>query len=230
MSKKYKVNNIYKIYDFLKSFAKEQNYKSNGLKARFKDYEGQIVDIYNNGTVYLPNEKSEDLIQEIEYIIEQKPKTNKKREIIKNEVKVIDSKMLKGYTAYIDGSFKNGMSSYAFLILKDGQIIEEKTEKLPVGHFNKHRNVYGEIMGIVKLVEWFEKNNINEFKIGFDYSGLEKWAKGEWKANNELTKFYSDFMKKKNVKITWVKIPSHSNVDIFNDIVDQNAKKIISEN
>ncbi|MGM0641358.1 MAG: hypothetical protein ACQESN_08055 [Thermotogota bacterium] len=230
MSKKYKTNDIDKVYDFLKSFAKELDYSSKGLKARFKDNEGQIVDIYKNGTVYLPNEKSEDLIQEIEFVIDQKPKTYKKTKKDKNNQKVIDKTMLKDYAAYIDGSFKNGMSSYSFLILKDGKIIEEQTEKLPVGHFNKHRNVYGEIMGIIKLVEWFEKNDIKDFKIGFDYSGLEKWAKGEWKANNELTKFYSEFMKKKDLNITWLKIPSHSNVDIYNDRVDQNAKSIINMN
>lgn len=229
MSRKYKTNNIEKIYDFLKSFSEEQDYHSNGLKARFKDDNGQIVDLYNNGTVYLPNEKSNYLIEELNFIIEQKQKI-KSLNNKNTKLKVISERMLQGYTAYIDGSFKNGMSSFSFLILKDGKIIEEITEKLPVGHYNKHRNVYGEIMGIIKLVEWFEKNNINEFKIGFDYSGLEKWAKGEWKSNNDLTKFYSNFMKKKNLKIEWVKIPSHSNVDIYNDKVDQNAKNIINEN
>lgn len=54
------------------------------------------------------------------------------------------------------------------------------------------------------------------------------WATNKWSANNEMTQMYKDKMEKyrKEIKITFNKIKSHSN-DKYNDIADLLAKKAI---
>ena len=62
--------------------------------------------------------------------------------------------------------------------------------------------------------------------IYHDYQGISSWANDEWKANNDLTKSYKDFIKnaRKNLEIGFVKVKGHSN-DKYNDWADRLAKK-----
>ena len=72
--------------------------------------------------------------------------------------------------------------------------------------------VAGEIKAVTEAVRWCGENDVNEVVIYYDYKGLEKWAKGQWKTRKNVSRNYADFMRKDNIKIHWVKIKSHTGI------------------
>jgi len=87
-----------------------------------------------------------------------------------------------------------------------------------------HRNVAGEIFGILKALEWCQEQGIVEVTIYFDYQGLESWATGAWRAKLPFTQLYAQTVKASGITIHWIKVKAHSGIP-ENDIVDQLAKE-----
>jgi len=87
-----------------------------------------------------------------------------------------------------------------------------------------HLNAAGEVQAVIEACQWMAKQKIPEFSIHFDYNGLEKWAKNEWKANSDLTRGYKDFFTSYPGRITWIKAKGHSG-NHFNELADQLAGK-----
>ena len=131
-------------------------------------------------------------------------------------------------TAYVDGSFNPEINRYAYgcvLIKEDGSIDEisgcgNDPEAL------KQRNVSGEMIASMLSVQYALKNNYDCVDIYYDYSGIECWVTGAWKAKNELTKSYRDWMndKRKRIKISFFKVEAHTNVK-YNELADKLAKQ-----
>ena len=91
------------------------------------------------------------------------------------------------------------------------------------------RNVAGELFATGMAAKWALDNGYKDITLHHDYSGISAWAKGEWKAKQEGTinyKNYIDSLKDKIV-IRFVKVKSHSG-DLYNDMADKLAKKSIS--
>lgn len=135
-----------------------------------------------------------------------------------------------GLTVYVDGSFslEKKNFSYGLVAIENGEVIYEDNG---VGFDEKAiplRNVSGEVLGAMKAVEYAIKNNHKMVTIVFDYQGIESWALGTWKRNNEITSSYHDFMKEKmkEIKISFKKVKGHSG-DKFNDRVDALAKEAL---
>ena len=65
--------------------------------------------------------------------------------------------------------------------------------------------------------------------ICYDYSGIEMWATGEWKTNNELTMKYARAMQEwgEKISIMFQKVAAHTGVE-YNEAVDQLAKFAVS--
>ena len=134
--------------------------------------------------------------------------------------------------AYVDGSFQKELGRYSFgcvLILPDGNIVRESgngnnPESLEL------RNVTGEMLGAMFAVKWCEVNQYLAVKICYDYMGIEMWATGGWKTNNDLTKKYAAFMKAsgKRIQITFQKIAAHTG-DKYNEEADKLAKAALTE-
>lgn len=134
--------------------------------------------------------------------------------------------------AYVDGSYDHSLGKYAFgciIITPNGEIIKESgngdnPESVAL------RNVAGEMLGAMYAVQWCVKNGYESIDIRYDYTGIEMWATGSWKAKNSLTQKYADFMKNnaKNVQITFKKIEAHSG-DKYNEEADQLAKIALVE-
>lgn len=130
-------------------------------------------------------------------------------------------------TAYVDGSFSAKLGRYAFgcvIITPDGRIVRES------GNGNNPesaalRNVTGEMLGAMSAVKWCAKNGYSAIRIYYDYSGIEKWVTGEWKAKNILTQKYAAFMRKHREKllISFQKVAAHTG-DKYNEEADQLAK------
>lgn len=151
-----------------------------------------------------------------------------------NDISLVDSQELKEnqVIAYVDGSFDESIGKYAFgciLILPNGEIVRESgngdnPESIAL------RNVTGEMLGAMYAVKWSIVNRYSSVKICYDYSGIEMWAVGQWKAKNELTKKYADFMKdnSKNIEISFQKIAAHTG-NKYNEEADKLAKTALTE-
>ena len=92
----------------------------------------------------------------------------------------------------------------------------------------KKRKVAGEIEGVKQATLWAIENQKKKIKIFYDYTGIEKWAIREWKAKNEITQEYVDFIDEKlkliNIEFEYTK--AHEGI-IYNEKVDELAKKAL---
>lgn len=133
-------------------------------------------------------------------------------------------------TAYVDGSFDPSIGKYAFgciLLTPDGKIIRESgngqdPESLAI------RNVAGEMLGAMYAVQWAINHGYPSLTIYYDYEGIAKWAKGDWKAKNKRTQQYAEFMngKRSYIQLSFQKVKAHSG-DHYNEEVDKLAKSAL---
>ena len=129
--------------------------------------------------------------------------------------------------AYVDGSFEVSLGRYSYgcvILTPEGEIIRESG-----GGNNPEsaalRNVTGEMLGAMFAVQWCIKQGYQAVDIRYDYMGIEMWATGGWKAKNELTQKYAEYMQRNSqrVKITFKKIAAHTG-NKYNEEADQLAK------
>ena len=128
-----------------------------------------------------------------------------------------------GYHAYTDGSYLDGAIGYGVVILKDGEPIAELSGPVEEEQLQGMRQVGGELLAFYKAVDWCQENHVQDVAVFYDYEGIEKWATGEWKANNPATQAYVKSMRDCPIAIRWQKVDSHSG-DRWNDRADQLAK------
>jgi len=134
----------------------------------------------------------------------------------------------KKLVAYVDGSFNPSVNKFAYgcvLIREDGSI-EEICGSGTDPEALKQRNVSGEMVASMLAVKYALKFGYSSIDIYYDYSGIECWVTGAWKAKNELTKSYRDWMndKRKKLDIRFYKVEAHSNVK-YNEQADKLAKR-----
>lgn len=127
------------------------------------------------------------------------------------------------YHAYVDGSFIDGHVGYGAVILKNGEVVKEIYGRVKSEDALSARQVGGEIQAVIEALKWCEKNNINEIAIFYDFLNIERWATGEYRTNTPITMAYKEFIDKCKVKITWVKVESHTGIEL-NDRADELAK------
>lgn len=135
-------------------------------------------------------------------------------------------------TAYVDGSYNDSIKKYAFgcvFLMPDNRIF------LAFGNGNneeslKQRNVSGEMLGAMYAVVCAIKSGFKSIDIYYDYSGIEMWATGGWKAKNELTQKYAASMRKwgEAIHIRFHKVEGHSGVK-YNELADKTAKRGLEE-
>ena len=134
--------------------------------------------------------------------------------------------------AYVDGSFDVSVGRYGFgcvLILPDGKITERCGSNINPDSA-KLRNVTGEMLGAMYAVKWAILHGFEQIHICYDYSGIEYWATGAWKAKNDLTKKYASSMRSwfEKIEISFEKISAHTG-EQYNEAADRLAKKAIAE-
>lgn len=134
--------------------------------------------------------------------------------------------------AYVDGSFDKAIGRYSFgcvILTPEGDVIREfgngdNPDSLAL------RNVTGEMLGAMFAVQWCMVNGYPAVNICYDYSGVEMWVTGAWKAKNELTQKYAAYMQKngKAINISFTKIAAHTG-DYYNEEADKLAKRGLTE-
>jgi len=127
--------------------------------------------------------------------------------------------------AYVDGSYLRGIQGYGLVILEKEEIVYKKYGALISPALKRYRNVAPEIKAVLEVLKWAKENSIKGIKICYDYTGLEKWATGEWKAKNNLSKHYQDSVNQSGINIHWQKVKAHSD-NYWNEYVDRLARGV----
>jgi ribonuclease H-related protein len=128
--------------------------------------------------------------------------------------------------AYVDGSYKDGKTSWAAVIVKNGELQTEFSGLLDEQTVAGTRQVAGEVKAVEEVLTWCKNQKISSIKIFYDYMGIECWAKGTWKANLPLTQAYRDFVRSSGIRVEWVKVKSHSGIK-YNEQVDKLARRLV---
>lgn len=134
-------------------------------------------------------------------------------------------------TIYVDGSFDadNGVYGYGCVVLLPDGTVEKFYGAANNSAPARLRNVAGEMLAAMYAVRYAMKHGYQSVKICYDYAGIESWATGVWKTNNELTAKYANAMKKwsRDIEISFCKVAAHTNVK-YNELADQLAKYGVS--
>lgn len=134
-----------------------------------------------------------------------------------------------GPYAYVDGSFNTATNTYGF----GGFLAIGEREYVLQGSGNDPeraamRNVAGEIDGCMAAIKKAIELRIPKLSIYYDYQGIESWATGTWKAKNNWTRAYRDYMNEamKIINIEFVKVAGHTGIE-GNERADKLAKAAV---
>ena len=124
---------------------------------------------------------------------------------------------------YVDGSYKNGIYSYACIIVNLNKDIIYKESGVERNKYSsKMHSTAGEIVAVIKAMNYCIKKNYKAI-IHFDYDGIAAIFNNAYKINKEHFKSYKDFMMKNKDRVFGlVKVKSHNN-NYFNDYVHNMA-------
>jgi len=128
--------------------------------------------------------------------------------------------------AYVDGSHRNEKVGWGAVILKGETLYGEFCGVLEEDEVQGTRQVAGELMAVREVLFWCKEQKVTELSIYYDYKGVEEWVTGGWKAKKEITQNYRDYVRASGIKITWVKVKSHSG-DYYNDMADRLASTML---
>ena len=128
--------------------------------------------------------------------------------------------------SYVDGSYYNGVYGYGgFVEDENGQrhLLQGKGSN---DIYSEMHNVAGELAGAIAAIKFAMEQGYKHLTIYYDYSGIEAWATGEWKAYKKGTIEYQNFVRQCPVKLYFKKVKGHSGVS-GNELADQMAKKAV---
>lgn len=126
------------------------------------------------------------------------------------------------YQAYVDGSYLEGHVGYGAVLLRGAIVVQEFSGA--VTEHTESRQVAGELVATMTVLDYCAQHDIGEVEIFYDYKGIEQWATGGWKTNKPLTQRYAAAVKQSPVKVRWRKVKSHSG-NAWNDRADELAKQ-----
>lgn len=137
---------------------------------------------------------------------------------------------LTGLQGFVDGSCYRGKASFAWALVVNNDLVAHNCGLISSNEAKSSWNVAAEIRAVTDLVEFLVERSLTRVEIFYDYLGLEKWAKGEWKAKKPITQEYQEAIKKsrKHLAIEWYKVKSHSG-NRWNDFVDNLAGSLVHE-
>lgn len=138
--------------------------------------------------------------------------------------------VLDGLIAYVDGSYdkRTKRAGFGAVLIDNNEVIKEASEETNIDPEDNLWNVTAEIEGVLFAVNYAIDNGYEKIHVYYDYAGLEKWAKKEWRANKKTTKRYQDTMEElmKQIQVDFIKVAAHTG-DFYNERADDLAKQAI---
>lgn len=135
-----------------------------------------------------------------------------------------NSLLLYGLHIFVDGCYsdKKKVASYGYVAVKDNNIIQEASGIMD--KYTETRNIAGELKATVEAINWAIKQGYSKVYIHYDYEGIEKWATGEWKAKNNISRLYIDYIAriKDTIILSFIKVKC----SIFNEMANNLAAKV----
>ncbi|QQK07380.1 viroplasmin family protein [Miniphocaeibacter halophilus] len=190
--------------------------KTPGIYFNWDDCKKQVIGF--KGAIYKKFENIEDAKG---FILEEKEVSPK--EITENIISEDEA------IAFVDGSYNVKSKECGFgavLFTKKGketffQVVENK-------NYSEYRNVTGEVFGSLYVINKAIEYGLKKIFVHYDYTGISNWALGNWKTNNELTKYYKNQFDilKNEIEVVFVKVKAHSG-DKYNEEADKLAKKAV---
>jgi ribonuclease HI len=128
--------------------------------------------------------------------------------------------------AWVDGSYiqqgSRAAAGWGLVVQREGvTILETGGSDIPREAY-KHRNIAGEVVAVLRLLEWCEREGVTDVVIHYDYAGLSSWATGAWQARTEFTIGYREAVRRSPVRARWRKVLAHSG-EPCNERADQLA-------
>ena len=175
--------------------------------------------IGHKGAIYKKFNSRDDALEFIDEVQLNSIKTTEETEGVKEDEII----------AYVDGSFSLELNIYSYGMVTISNQGKESFygcgDNLEMAQM---RNVSGELKGAIEAIKLALDRNKKKLYLHYDYAGIEKWAKGEWKTNKKGTKMYKDYYDKikDRLDIEFIKVKAHSGVEL-NEEADLLAKKAI---
>lgn len=134
---------------------------------------------------------------------------------------------------YVDGSWKPSTP----LISGWGYVIFDSNDEILIKNNGViqclSRQVDGELFATISSLEYIRENlSPDRIELFYDYTGIEAWATGKWKAKSIIAKDYLERLEELNSilnKVYFHKVKSHSGGSIGNDLADELAKTALDE-
>ncbi|MCA6073058.1 MAG: reverse transcriptase-like protein [Endomicrobium sp.] len=167
---------------------------------------------------YKPSKKTYSLKRQIT-----NPKTNSIIESTWNKLNDFETYSSDSgiFEAFVDGSYISGVTGYGAVIYLGDEIKAELSGSVADTQF---RQFGGELKSVIETLKWCSKNNVKKIRINYDYEGIEKFTNGKWKARNNLSMEYVNFLQTVSTEIEWRHVKSHTG-NTKNDRADFLAKK-----
>ncbi|PLV56325.1 viroplasmin family protein [Thermotoga sp. SG1] len=127
--------------------------------------------------------------------------------------------------AYVDGSYDVVCGSGVVLCYRGKK--EEYYFWTDIDEFKNSKNIAGEIMAALFAMDYALKQRAKKLILKHDLEGLEKWAKGEYRTKELVTrvyKYYYELFRGKGLEVIFEKVKGHSG-DFCNDEADRLAKR-----
>lgn len=128
-----------------------------------------------------------------------------------------------GTDIFVDGSWVAGTTSFGLVVVQGDNAIWEGAGVLLPEEAGDSRQVAGELQAVRSAVLWCREHGIKQVTVHYDYAGIEKWASGEWRANQPLTQRYKADVESSGVDISWQKVEAHTGVK-WNERADTLAR------
>ena len=200
--------------------------KNPGIYENWKECEEQV-----KGFKGAKFEKFNTKDEAIRYL-EQPADDELKHEKIDDEDQMPDSKIIEhikdGYLViFTDGSYSDTEKAYTFgLVMIDNEKLKYETSyaKRNTEKFLQYGNISGEVFAVIEAISYAVEKSKEKLLICHDYNGIGKWARGEWKADKEISKLLISIIKKFSdiLEIKFIQVSGHS-VNKFNRIADRLA-------
>ncbi len=130
------------------------------------------------------------------------------------------------YEVYTDGSYVNGNYAWAYVFIKNDQIVYEDSGIGKNPEAAAMRNVTGEIAAVLYAVKRAAGLKAR-IRINHDYAGIACWVNGQWQTKNVYTELYVKLMKQYEGFYVFRKVQAHSG-DKYNEYVDKLARAALA--